>query len=179
MIKLAMLASASCIAYAAGSGDHPETVQVKIGNETFTINRDDHDEKKHGKILTGRDDDEAPPQPAIASAPAPGIIVPPPPSAPSFIDPATPQTVNDDTLALDTKGTGAKKRFIVVFAKDASPVTGWRDIDEEGYKTETEAWAAIMTAKKQPYEQQIEPPANMPTADDIEAAKDAADGKAE
>lgn len=173
--RIALLCAVATRAFDA----HPETVRIKSGDEYFIINKDDYDETKHGKLPVQETEAEAPPQPNVSAPPAPGIIVPPPPSAPGFIDPAAPQTVTDDTLALDTKGTGKNKKFVVVFAKTGAPVTGWRDIDEAGYATEDEAWAAILTAKKQPYEQQVQPPQNMPNAEAIEAAKAAVDGKTE
>lgn len=174
--KIALLCAVATRAFDA----HPETVRIKSGDEYFIINKDDYDEAKHGKLPKQETDAEAPMQPGAVVPPAPGIIVPPSPAAPHFGDNAVaPQTVTDDTIAVDTTGTGKNKKFIAVFAKDASPVKGWRDIDEAGYATEAECWTAILAAKKQPNEQLVQPPQGMPDAAAIEAAKDAVDGKTE
>lgn len=167
MRNFALLASVASVAFMS---EHPETVRIKRGGETFTINADDYDEKRDGKVVT----DDAPEGALQVGIPAAGIVVPPAPSAPSFIDAVAPQTVNEDTYTLVKKGTGAKARFIVVRAADAQPVTGFKDIDEAGYATDTEAWAAIMAAKRQPHEQSIEPP-HMPQFPDAEAIDKAAD----
>lgn len=168
MRKIALLVSVSTVAFMS---EHPGTVRIKRDGDVFTINLDDYDEKRDGKTVDGDDGLDGP---NIASVPHPGLVVPPAPSAPGFIDAVAPSTVNEDTYTLVKKG----KKFIVVHAKDASPVKGFKDIDEAGYATDTEAWAAIMAAKRQPHEQSMEPPfaPQMPDADAIQAAADDADG---
>lgn len=168
MHKIALLAS---VATSAFMSQHPETVKIRRGNDIVIINKDDYDEERDGELVNENADD-APPSPALSLQPAPGIVVPPAPSAPRFVDPVAPGTVTEDTLSVAKEG----RKFFVVKASDGSRVEGFRDIDEAGYKTEGEAWAAVMAVKKQPHEQQIEPPANFPTAAEIEAKAKEAEG---
>lgn len=150
MVKAHLLASVAVAAMAFMS-EIVETVIVKgDGGEPLRINKSDYDADPKAWKLHGDDKNDAP-DVITAGAPvavAEGLIIPPAPSAPHFIDPAAPATASNDTLFINKEG----KLFFIVRA-DGSKVDDALDVDPKGYKTEAEARAAYDRVKKAPFEQ--------------------------
>lgn len=160
-----LLATVAPLAFMA---DVCDTVMVKNEHgDAVRINKSDYDADPDKYKLHADDKKDQPDIQVgeVISQPAPGLVIPPAPSAPHFDNPVAPQTANADTLLVSKEG----KKFFVVDAT-GTHVTGKLDIDEKGYNTDAEAWAAVMRVKRQPFEQSIQPPANMPTAEQIEEA---------
>ena len=130
-MKTAILLLAA-IAFDSGSCD---TVLV-VGQDggPLRINASDYDESVH----TLYSDTVAVTEPAPPAPSAPPAIEPPvapaPPTAPS-------------AHLVKKIGRGAAARVFVVAADGETKVTGVAGIDEAGYATEADAWAAIMAPR--------------------------------
>ncbi len=98
--------------------------------------------------------------------------MPPSPSAPHFGNVVTPDVPSHDSITIKREGTGKNAKYFVVWP-DGTHVENFRDVDAGGYPDESQAWTAVMAAKKAWYEQNITPPPGMPSAD--KAADDAKD----
>lgn len=139
-INLALTAAiVSVITTRAFMSDTCETVNV-VGadGQSLIINKSDYDNDPTAyKLYKGDDVPIAPPigQPIT---PPPGVIVPPAPSAPDFINAVAPASPSVGQLLILAEGDGAKKRFFIC------DVTGTKvkdkpGIENDGYKTEDAA----------------------------------------
>lgn len=155
MKNLNLMTSVATVALTAFMSDTCEVVSVNGG---LRVNKADYDadQAEGGKgayKLDSAAKQEGVEQSttAMLTEPAPGVIVPPAPSAPNFkgtdttpikLDPETgaalPPTLSENQYATMQKG----KKFIVVLM-DGTPVTGVTGIDEAGYATNDEAIKAV------------------------------------
>jgi hypothetical protein len=124
---------------------------VRINKSDYDADQDEKGEKRYTLAKSAEAPELEPLSGTGPITPVEGLIIPPAPSAPAFIDAVAPTTASADTLFI-TKGKGAKARFYVVDANNM-PVANMRDIDPKGYDTEELAIAALNAVKRQPHEQ--------------------------
>ena len=138
-MKTAILLLAA-IAFDSGSCD---TVLV-VGQDggPLRINASDYDESVHTLYSDTVAGEPVPPAP---SAP-PAIEPPVAPTPPAVVTEPAPPTAPSAYLVKKI-GRGAAARVFVVAADGETKVTGVAGIDEAGYATEADAWAAIMAPR--------------------------------
>lgn len=160
-IKMIMALCAS-VAPIAFMSDMVETVLVKgAGGKPLRVNKSDFDADQASEkpTMTLHKDDDGP---AVADGEAPvktfgelGMQPVAAPSAPDFsggdgaaplpIDPdknaAAPVAPSPNQRLVSKEGTGARAKYFVVDGTGTKLTDG---VDADGYKTEQEAWAAIM-----------------------------------
>lgn len=138
-------------------GDILETVLIKGKNGPIRVNKRDYEKDQNSdnptmKLHTNKADNEtnentSPQTAGAAVTAAEGVTMPPVPSAPNtgtdtpVLQPSAP--ILPGQLATIKQG----KKIVVVTAADGQPVTGNPAIDENGYKTDADAWAAIMAVQ--------------------------------
>lgn len=148
-ILLASVASVFPIAFMSDTCEVVVVNGVRINKEDY-----DADPDKYGKIdKKATEAETTPPVAGVQTNVAPGVIVPPAPSAPDFVpqppvnaqgnpinpgEPVPPTVPAPNALLVKKDGT----KFFIVDAQ-GNKVTH-ADIEEKGYKDEGSAWAAAM-----------------------------------
>jgi len=174
MHKIMILASVSSVAVAAAfMSDTQETVVaggVRYDKDVYEA----MDKSKRPAL--DKDAETAGQDESLAGFTPPslgeGVPMPPAPSAPHFGNVVAPDVPSHDSITIKKEGSGKSAKYFVVYP-DGSHIENFRDVDKAGYATEGEAWAAVMTAKRNWNEQTVSPPPGMPSAD--EAADKAAE----